>query len=360
MSIYTKEDTHLHKVTRVYTVNAGKLKQVSQVYTKNQGLIERVFQNTHFFTLTSGTNVVLSQLTGGVGVSTPENLEINIPSGVIIGSSFSTTPALIIGNFHANTTITIVLGGKIHGYGGVSVTNANCFGADLEALDGGAAILSDMDLSIQLEQRSEIYGGGGAGVAGADGIENQIVNYEDWQDASGENEDGDLLRTWWDQHLNADQMKILWDNVQVYSNNNHPYVPEGAGDTVEATNGYTYQRAAQVDFDLRYWDVRRGIRDKGVIGIGGIGGKGQGYLQNKTNGTAGTLGSGGASNGETGENGATWGAAAAGDAMCGNLKYYSGSGGNAILSVSGIQHTYKIRNYGAMLGAVDGIVKPLD
>lgn len=112
-------------------------------------------------------------------------IKLNINSGVTIGSTTSTNPALIIDQFPSGTTITVINNGNIYGAGGTPGTGGNgtigntvgqtsTFGTlGTIGNNGGTAIFintgSGRIINIYNSSTGNIYAGGGGGGGGVGG-----------------------------------------------------------------------------------------------------------------------------------------------------------------------------------------------
>ena len=260
-------------------------------------------------------------------------------NGTIASNSTSQFAASLNVNAH-NLKIDLGSSGKIHAAGGVGGTSGSINGKN-----GGSALqITNVgnNVTVDLENGSQIYGGGGGGEYGANGSNGAngnsgtCWNYQTSTVGSGCGWCGDCT-----------QLGSEWEN---YGGCN-----SGGGCDCNGWGWWygcssNYLSAAQCRKKV-YTTVAGGAGGAG--GNGGNGGNGKGYGQNQTNGSngsaggsgtawagcggytgTGTAGSGGANGnpGETGGNGGDWGVA-------GGNTSNSGSGGSAGAAITGSGYT---------------------
>ncbi|GEM_PF-5790263 len=107
----------------------------------------------------------------------PQSFTVVIPSGVLIGSTSTATPALTVGTFPAGSSLLLINRGRIQGRGGSGGNGVNTHGTIGSAggAGGNALALTDMDVRV-INADGEIWGGGGGG--GGGGGANHPYRYE--------------------------------------------------------------------------------------------------------------------------------------------------------------------------------------
>ncbi len=83
----------------------------------------------------------------------PANYEVTIDSGVIVGSTSTSSAAMVTGAFPSGSTLKIINNGRIQGAGGTGNSN-----------DGGDAL--SLGYPVTIDNNNQIWGGGGGGSRG--------------------------------------------------------------------------------------------------------------------------------------------------------------------------------------------------
>jgi hypothetical protein len=102
------------------------------------------------------------------GEPTPISVSAIVEPGVIVGSNSSTTPALDVGNWPNDVTLTINVQGRIQGHGGEGGNAATSTGYQtgyVDGKDGGTAFYTRHALTLDVGS-GQIWGGGGGGGGG--------------------------------------------------------------------------------------------------------------------------------------------------------------------------------------------------
>jgi hypothetical protein len=165
MPVYVKDSSTWYPSKQIYVKNSGAWVEPQEVYIRDSGswkLLHKVV------TISSNTNNL--NLFSYIGSpSIPLTLRVNINSGVVIGSTSSSTPSLESGSFPTGSQIIIVNAGTIKGAGGAGGTGANYGGSATAGSAGGTALsisaISQGNIIID-NSTGFIYGGGGGGGGG--------------------------------------------------------------------------------------------------------------------------------------------------------------------------------------------------
>lgn len=160
MSIYVKDSGTWSLAGNVYVKNGGTIIEPQEVYIKDGGVWKLLHKVIYISSSTN--NLDLYSYIGSP--STALRLLVHVDSGVTISSNSSSTPALTVSSFPANSQIKIVNRGSIVGAGGGGGTGANYGGSATSGAQGGTALLVTGNLT--LENQGSIVGGGGGGGGG--------------------------------------------------------------------------------------------------------------------------------------------------------------------------------------------------
>jgi len=165
--LYVKTSGVFNAVKSLFVKSSGTWNAVNVGYVKTGGVWTPVFKKAYAFTVSSNTqNINLNSLATslGWGGTLPIVFTLTINSGVALGSSSTSTPALIISSFPAGTEITIINNGYIVGRGG-NGGNGAYRAAGGAGGNGGAAL--SIAYATTIINNGVIGGGGGGGGGGA-------------------------------------------------------------------------------------------------------------------------------------------------------------------------------------------------
>ena len=164
MTIYVNTAPYFGNVftlaSNVYVKNSGSWIEPQEVYVNDNGTWKLLHKVIYF-----SSNVSAVNLYDYIGSPTsPIRLLAHINPGVYITSNSSSYPSLTVGNFPAGSQIKLVNYGSIKGAGGSGGIGANYGGSATAGTQGGTAILTTANITI--ENNGTIYGGGGGGGGG--------------------------------------------------------------------------------------------------------------------------------------------------------------------------------------------------
>jgi len=240
----------------ISTITIGDVEQEWRVSTIDELVV----------TLTSRNSVMAAALFGADWVTTRAK-RIVVPSGVVIGSSGASSPALRTGTgFSGKLTVQVNNGGQIRGRGGMS-------GSMTVGNNGGDGLVLDVENVLVLNYGA-IYGGGGAGGAGGRGGDGRFYSAGASEPVTGPLYEAGVYR--W--RVNASDVgAILWNGVTYGIGANAADVTE----FLEAFGGYYYYRGDLVSDSggIRDYQVHRAprIANTKTGTLGGLGGQGEGY-----------------------------------------------------------------------------------
>ena len=106
-----------------------------------------------------------------------------INTGVIVGSSNVGAPAFDVGAFPAGVVIRLLINGRIQGAGGKGGDAAG--GAAQNGLDGGTALYTRTDITIDADSAGGIWGGGAGGGGGSGYVPAGPASYYVWASGGG-------------------------------------------------------------------------------------------------------------------------------------------------------------------------------
>jgi len=164
--LYTKNSGVFNAVKSLFVKSSGTWNAVNVGYVKTGGIWTPVFKKAYNYTVSSNTtNINLSSLATslGWGGSLPIVFTLTINSGVTLGSSSTSNPALVIPSFPAGTEIIIINNGYIVGAGGAG-GNGSYRSAGNAGSNGGDAL--SVAYATSITNNNTIGGGGGGGGGG--------------------------------------------------------------------------------------------------------------------------------------------------------------------------------------------------
>jgi hypothetical protein len=163
--LYVKNSGVFNAVKSLFVKSSGTWNAVNVGYVKNGGTWNAVFKRNYEYTVSSNTtNINLNSLATslGWGGTLPIVFTLTINSGVSLGSSSTSNPALLISSFPAGTEINIINNGYIVGAGGAG-GNGRWRTAGDAGSNGGDALSIAYATNIT---NNGTIGGGGVGGGG--------------------------------------------------------------------------------------------------------------------------------------------------------------------------------------------------
>jgi len=160
MTLSVKNSSSWVVPSKVYAKDGGVWKQANQVYVRQGGNWYLMFNTATIST--SSNNVNLYTLLGSP--TSPITAAVEIASGVTIGSSSYTLPALTIDGFPTGSVIYLTNNGNIIGAGGTGGGRVAGTGPAARAgTEGGTAIYTRNTLKLTNNLTIASGGGGGGG-----------------------------------------------------------------------------------------------------------------------------------------------------------------------------------------------------
>ena len=261
-----------------------------------------------------------------------------VNSGVTVGATATSSPALTVGAFPTAARLYIDNYGSIRGAGGAGASLA-----DGDGISGGTALNADVaqTTTITIKNGGSIYGGGGGGGKGGAGV------------TGGKGGNGTYSAPGAEQYVRTQPAYYAWYS----SNTNNPAtsITQYYNMVVNGTQylwGYTFptgwaaasykasefsqaQTSEDISAWIHYYAVQQTTTQEsiggtgGTGGAGGNGGRGAGYNQTVANGdggSTGTAGNAGGTNAGTGGTGGTGGSGGNGGGL--GSAGFSGNTGN--------------------------------
>lgn len=263
------------KAGGVFVKEGGAWVSIQKGFAKEAGTWNQVYQDEEQYTLGNSTNVNLATYLSGQGASTSAPIRINIPSGVTIGATSTSTAAITSGNLSSYEKVILEIEGNVLGAGGAAASS------------GGAAISLTSAISLRIFSTGAVRGGGGGGGRGGNGgAGNDIGSYSGWV------------------YSNTPPYYYYEYNGIIYWNGTHSGYAQASSTAVYGA--YVYGRDG-VNVDGLKQSIRRAFIYVGTPGTGGAGAVGRGYGQSAGFGASGTNGTSRAGNGGRGGNGGEWG-----------------------------------------------------
>jgi len=321
----------MFKRDNVYVPNISANTNIPTTFTNMR--LKKFYNSTVIQTITlpTGNTVNFNLLTSitttyGNVTTVKKNVKLIIPSGAIVGSTVSTSPALDIGQFPTGTIIEIENNGSIQGAGGLVGAGGTVYGAAANTTGGpysggkgGDAIkASYLNQTVTITNNGTIYAGGGGGGGGAAGI--TVVN---------ETRYNDVANMWYVHTGWATFTAANWDNINVFKIDNNTTITSSAPYSRGAYRATTSGNTAYLgSWTKTQYEVIKNISN--TINAGGNGAFGRGYNNNTL--TAGATGT----SGITGGNGGAFGASGtASSASPGAAGYYLVKGSASVTLIGG-------------------------